>query len=132
MPNLTRTDIDVGSVVMREGMFEDELVTFAGTATYAKGTILARNTSTLKLQLYVKGGVSNGNGVPVAVLTYAIDRTGAGDVKARVCKRGVVDFNRLVINADGSNVNIDATVKDLLKDQGLYVEPVQQLAGYDQ
>lgn len=132
MANITITDNNVGSVFMRDELFADELVTFAGTDVFAAGTILARNTSTLKLQLYVKGGVSNGNGVPVCVLSYAIERTGAGDVKARVGVRGVVDFNRLIIDADGTNANIDATVLDLLKDQGIYVEKVKSLSGYDQ
>lgn len=132
MPNMTVVDMNPGSVALGDETFDDELLTFGGVATYPAGTILARNTSTLKLQLYVKAGVSNGNGVPTHILPYSVTSAGAGDVKVRPLTGGRVNFNRLIINAQGDNSALDATVKDLLKDQGFIVEQVKSLPGYDQ
>lgn len=131
MANLTIANIEACSVALREEEFEDGLVTFAGTDTFAAGTILARDTGTLKFVLFVKGGVTTGNGIPKGVLTYAIDRTGAGDVKARVLVKGVVDKYKLIIDADGSNVNVDAAVLDGLRDYGITTVDVKHIAGYD-
>ena len=131
MPNMTVSDINPGSVELGECTFDDELLTFAGADVLAPGTILARNTSTLKLQIYAKAGVSNGNGIPTCVLPYGVTATGAGDIKVRVITSGRLNFNRLVIDAVGDNSTLDATVKDLLKDQGLIVEQVKSMPGYD-
>lgn len=105
------------------GVHEDrrETVTFAGTDTFVYGTIFARATDTGKLILYVKGGSTNGNGVPVAVLLESsIARTGAGDVTGvLVLTAGKVRRDKLVIDADGSAANIDAVVMSLLQSQGI-------------
>lgn len=131
MPNPVKTTIDTGSVEIDGGEFRDELVTFAGTDTFAAGTILARDSVSLKLVLFVKGGATNQNGIPKAVLTYPIERTGAGDVKARVLTRGRVVKQRLIIDADGSDTNIDAAVVDQLRDYGIEPVETKQLAALD-
>lgn len=131
MANIDITNIDNGPLVLGDEEFEDGLIAFAGADTFAEGTILARNTSTLKFQLYVKGGSSNGNGVPVGVLTYAVSRTGAGDVMGRVLMKGKVNAKRLIIDADGDDSNIDATVRDLLRNKGIVPEIVTNLSRYD-
>ncbi len=115
------------SLVM--GPHEDRrmTVTFAGSATFAYGTILARDTSTNKLVLYVKGGVANGNGVPAAILLEpnGITRVGAGDVTgALVLTSGKVRLNKLIIAADGNSSNIDTTVMDLLQSKNISVTSV--------
>jgi hypothetical protein len=131
MANITTTNVDLGSVALEGAIMQDELVTFAGTDVFAAGTILARDSSTDKLVLFVVGGSTNGNGVPKAVLTYAIERTGAGDVKARVLIKGHVNRKRLIIDADGTDENIDEVVLDQLRDYGIVASHVEQLAELD-
>ncbi len=111
------------SLVMGDHEDRRETVTFGGTDTFVYGTIYARATDTGKLILYVKGGSTNGNGVPVAVqLDASINRTGAGDVTGvLVLTAGKVRKDKLVIDADGSSTNVDAVVMSLLQSQGISV-----------
>jgi len=131
MANITTTNIDNGPIVLQEDLSEDGLVTFAGADVFAPGTILARHTGTLNWQLYVKGGSSNGNGVPQGVLSYELEADGAGDLPARIITAGKLNKRRLIIDADGDDSNIDATVTDLLREHGLLAEDVQQLSRFD-
>jgi hypothetical protein len=123
---MAMSTIDIGNVVYKEGEFQDELLTFTGVATYPAGTILARDSSTLKLIAFVKGGVTNGNGVPKAVLTYPVTSTGAGDVGIRAMISGVVTKKRLVIFADLSDTNVDMAVRDQLRAVGIVPVIVDQ------
>lgn len=131
MPNMTVTDINVRSVALKDEVFRDELITFAGADDLAPGTILARDTVSNKLRLFVKGGSTNGNGIPCAVLTYRVVATGAGDLKHRVLISGEVMKQALVIDADGTDVNIDGPVVDALRSRGIVPIEVQSLPGYD-
>lgn len=131
MPNPVKTTIDTGSVELKDGEFRDELITFAGAATLLAGCILARDSVSLKLVPFVKGGSTNNNGVPKAVLTYPVTATGAGDVGARVLVKGDVIKNRLVINADGTDANIDGNVVDQLRDYGINPVESKQLSALD-
>ncbi len=131
MPNLTTTNVDLGNVVLEGVADHDELLTFAGADTFAEGTILARDSSSLKLVLFVKGGVTNENGIPKAVLTYEVIATGAGDESVRVLQKGKVNFNRLIIDSDGDNSNIDNAVMDQLRDYGIETQNVQDLSILD-
>ena len=101
----------------------NEVVTFAATATHLYGLIYARATSTGKLIPYVKGGVADGNGVPVAVLLMdSISRVGAGDVNGvLVLIQGEVRKEQLIIFADGNSSNVDDAVIRLLKAAGIIV-----------
>lgn len=128
---MIRTVIDKGSVVIKDAESRDELITFGGAATLKAGCILARDSVSLKMVPFVKGGSTNQNGVPKAILTYAVTAAGAGDVAARVCLRGDVIKERLVINADGDDTNIDAAVIDQLRDYGIVPVSTKQLAGLD-
>lgn len=125
--NMVVTNNDLGNVVVTPGEFKDDLLTFAGAATVIEGTILARDSVSLKLVPYVKGGVVNDNGVPKAVLTYDVTATGAGDVPIRDMISGVVSGPRLVIDADGDASNIDNAVLDELRDYALVSIDVQEL-----
>ena len=129
--SLTTTNVDLGSVVMEGVADHDELLTFAGADTFAEGTILARDSVSLKLVLFVKGGVANENGIPKAVLTYEVSNVGAGDVPVRALQKGKVNFNRLIIDADGDNTNIDAVVMDQLRDYGIETQNVKDLSILD-
>jgi hypothetical protein len=128
---MTITNNDLGSVELEGAVCDDELVTFGGADTFAAGTILARDSSTDKLVLFVKGGSTNGNGTPKAVLSYAVTATGAGDVKSRVIVKGRVIRERLIIDADGTGENIDEVVLDQLRNYGIVASKVEQLAEYD-
>jgi len=131
MANVTITNVDNGAVEIDGAICHDEIVNFAGGATYKKGTILARDTVTDKLIPYVKGGNTNGDGVPRAVLTYELTRSAAGDEYARVLVAGHVNRERLVIHADGDASNVDEVVLDLLRAQAIVCSPVDQLTNID-
>lgn len=60
MPNLTSTPLDQGSVQVGECEFKDELVTFAGIATYPEGTLLARRADALAVTASAVSGGGNG------------------------------------------------------------------------
>ena len=131
MPNIVNTSVDTGSVVVQGDQFEDALVTFGGADTFVEGTILARDSSTLKFVLFEKGGSTNENGIPRAVLTHELVRTGSGDEATRVLTAGKVNQNRLVIDADGDASNIDGAVRDDLRDTSIIPVDVEQLARLD-
>jgi hypothetical protein len=127
MSNLTITNVDLGSVILKDAQLRDDTLTLAGAVTVKEGTILARDSSTLKLVLFVKGGSTNGNGVPKAILTYQVVSTGAGDTPIRAMVSGEVKSGRLVIFADGDASNVDAVVLDQLRDYSMISISVQEL-----
>jgi len=127
MPNMTVENINTGSVIISEEIFKDELLTFAGAGTVADGTILARDSVSLKLVPFVKGGITNENGIPKAVITYDVVATGAGDISVRALESGRVRKERLIIAADGDDSNIDAAVLDQLRDYKIIGENVDEL-----
>jgi len=127
MPNLTVTNVDTGSVVLKQGEFADDLLTLPGAQTVLEGTILARDSVSLKLVPYVKGGTTNEDGIPKAILTYEVTSTGAGDVPIRDMISGSVRAPRLIIDADGDDSNIDAAVLDELRDYALVSVDVSEL-----
>jgi len=129
--SLTNTSLDLGSVQIRDCEFRDELINFSGADVLAEGTILARDSSTLKLRLFVKGGVTNGNGIPKVVLAHSLVATASGDLACRVIIKGEVDKNRLVIDADGDDSNVDAAVVDQLRDYGITPVLVKELGRVD-
>jgi len=127
MANLTVTNLDIGSVVLEGGKFDDNLLTFAGADTFVSGTILALDSISLKWVIFVKGGVANENGIPKAVLTQDITATGAGDVATRALIAGSVRKQRLVIDADGDDSNIDKAVIGQLQDYSIIAISVEEL-----
>lgn len=128
MANIDVTQIDVGNIALRNESFRDEILNFAGAHTCVKGTLLARITASGKLTPYVVGG-SGGAGVPVAVLTYEVAATGAGDVAIRALVAGEVNRNRLVIDADGDGHNITNAILDQLRDYAIQAIDVAALGG---
>lgn len=127
MVNLVTTNVDLGSVILKDGEFRDDLLTFAGAATVLEGTILARDSISLKLVPFVKGGITNENGIPKAILTYDVTAAGAGDEAIRDMVSGSVRASRLIIDADGDASNVDAAVIDGLRDYALVSIDVQEL-----
>ena len=121
------TNNDLGTVVLEDAKFKDELLTFAGADDLLEGTILARDSVSLKLVIYVKGGITNENGIPKAILTYPVSAAGAGDVAVRAGVAGVYRKEKLVIDADGDDSNVDNAVIDELRDYGLTPLNVDEL-----
>jgi len=131
MSNLTATNIDNGSVFIDCGEFEDGLLTFAGAGTVVEGTILAVDSVSLKYVPFVKGGSTNENGIPKAVLTYDVVAAGAGDEAIRAGIEGYVRIDKLVIAADGDSSNVDKAVQDQLRDYGITPRTVSELNSFD-
>lgn len=126
MANITIENVDVGNVILTDAEFRDDPLTFAGAGTILAGTILARLTATLKLVPFVKGG-SLGAEIPVAIITYEVTATGAGDEQVRAGISGKFRKERLIIDADADGSNIDAAVLDQLRDYSLIPIDVQEL-----
>lgn len=131
MPNINIENVDVGSVILQDAQFRDDTLTFAAGGTVVEGTILARDSVSGALVPFVKGGTTNENGIPKAVVTYDVTATGAGDVPVRVGVAGSYRKERLVIDADGDDSNIDAAVIDQLRDFGLTPIDVKELGILD-
>lgn len=127
MSNITITNNGLTSPILANAVFRDELLTLAGADAIAPGTILARDSVSLKLVLFVKGGSTNQNGIPKAILTYAVTSTGAGDVPIRAGVAGEFRKENLIIDADGTGANVDAAVLDQLRDYGLVSVNVTEL-----
>ena len=127
MSNIEIENVDQGSVILQNGQFRDDLVTVGGAVTLLEGTILARDSVSLKLVPFVKGGSTNENGIPKAVLTYENTSTGSGDEPVRDMVSGSVRAQRLVIDADGDASNVDDAVLDQLRDYSLVSIDVQEL-----
>ena len=131
MSNLTITDVNLGSLVLNNAQFRDDLLTFTGAGTVLAGTILARDSVSLKLVPFVKGSSTNENGIPKSVLTYDVVATGAGDKSIRDMVSGSVRAERLIIKADGDATNVDAAVLDQLRAYSLISIDVQELSILD-
>jgi len=124
---LVKTVNNLGSAILEDAEFRDDLLTFTGADTYVDGTILARDSVSLKLIAYVKGGATNENGIPKAILTYDVVATGAGDIAIRAGIHGKFRKERLVIDADGDASNVTNDVIDELRDYGLIAIDVNEL-----
>lgn len=127
MANMTVTNVNLKSPLLSDAEFRDELLTLAGADVIAEGTILARDSVSLKLVLFVKGGSTNQNGIPKVILPYTVTSTGAGDVPVRAAVSGKFRKEKLIIDADGTGANIDAAVLDQLRDYSLVPINVTEL-----
>lgn len=131
MANIEITNIDRGNVAYADAHYEDDLLTFGGAATVVAGTILARDSTSLKLVPFVKGGVTNENGIPKAVAVGDVEAAGAGDEFIRALVAGKVKKERLIIDADGDGSNVDAAVLDQLRAYGITPVSTDQLSQVD-
>ena len=128
MSNMTRTVLDYGSIVLKSGNIQSFTLTASSEVTYKRGSILARDTSTGLLVEYVKGGSTNGNGVPITVLSEETTVT-AAEVSAGTCKvscftEATLRQDRLVIVADGDASNVDHVELDGLRNMNIDVSKV--------
>lgn len=134
MANLEITNNDASMLVIGStgiAKYQDDTFTAGSAKTFPAGTILARDSVSGKLIVFVKGGSTNGNGIPKALMGVELVTTGAGDVTVRPLISATVNRNLLVIDADGDNSNVDDAVKDQLRDMTLIVEDVEELSSLD-
>jgi len=89
----------------------------------------AAQTGTPLVALDLDG--KNGAQDPMAVMTYAYTSTGSGNVPFRALVAGEVIFDRLLIDADGNNSNIDDVVLDQLKHVGIVATVATQVSVLD-
>ena len=127
MANISVTQNDIGSVILKDAEFRDGELTLAAADSIAAGTILAVDSTSLDYVLFVKGGTTQGNGIPKVILTYPVTSTAAGAVPVRVAVSGKFRQERLVIDADGDNSNVDQAVIDQLRDYSLIPIDTQEL-----
>lgn len=131
MPDPVITNLDTGSPPWNNVNYRDEILALSGADDIAAGTILARDSVSLNLVLFVKGGSTNENGIPKAVLTYDVSVAGAEDLPIRAAVGGVLVKERLIIDADGDGSNVDAAVLDQLRDFSIVPEDVKELNRLD-
>ena len=127
MANERVTNIDLSGVVFSDAEYQDDLITFSGADTLSAGTILARDTVSGNLVPFVIGGTVNGNGIPIALLTYAVEAEGAGNITTRVLISGKVRKQKLIVDADGDDSNITSQVLDQLRSFSIVAIDVQEL-----
>lgn len=128
--NMTVTDVVRGSLVKANAQYREEVITLTGPDTFLKGTLLARNSVGGKLVPMVVGG-ANGTDTPIAVLTYTITTTGAGDVMSQVMIAGNVRKDKLIIDADGTGANITAAHIESLRNWGIIADVVTDFSQLD-
>lgn len=131
MANPVITDVNTGGPVLSDVRYEDDTFTAGGAGTTVAGTILARDSVSGNLVVFVKGGSTNENGIPKRITTVDIVATGAGDLPVRVAASGKFYKTRLVIDADGDDSNIDKVVIDQLLDYGMEAVVSQNLSVLD-
>ena len=129
--SMTVENVRLNDVVLERGDYRDEVLTFTGAGTVVEGTLLARDNVSLKMVPFVKGGTTNGNGIPSAVATSDITATAAGDIPFRAMLNGKLRKSYTVIDADGDDSNIDAAVIDACRSFNLVIETVQELSVLD-
>ncbi len=120
----------VGAATVFEAGGLQFTITDGGTDFSAGATATLTVAADGKLVPYSPAGVG-GAQVPVAVLTYEVSRTGSGDVAVRALFEGEVNKNRLIIDVDGSGVNITKAICDQLISHGIFPTDVQQLSRLD-
>jgi hypothetical protein len=115
------TTTTLSKVILSNLEPRDETLT-AAIKTYPVGTLLARDTSTLKLVPFVKGGSTNGNGIINSVLSAELVASASQDYGVSVTIAGQVDKDLLIIDADGNASNVDAAIVDELAKMGIYAQ----------
>lgn len=83
-----------------------------------------------KLVVFASAG-AGGAQIPCAVLGYPVVAAGAGDIPIRALVGGDVRKDKLIIAADGTSANVNAIVRDQLRQYGINVIDVKQLGVLD-
>lgn len=102
-----------------------------GSANFAAGdTFTLTVAADGKLVPFASDGVG-GAQIPCAVLTYDAEKASSGNLPVRVLVGGQVKKERLVIDADGDDSNVNTTVIEQLREVGIVAISVTELAGLD-
>jgi hypothetical protein len=118
-------------------LFEELDIAFTTTVVataWTTGDVITATVAAetgLPLVFFVKGTGTGGAQTPVAVLTYSHTVAGAGSTPIRPLISGVVNKNRLIIDADGDATNVDDAVLDQLRDYSISARDVVQLSTLD-
>jgi hypothetical protein len=131
MANMTVTNVDIGPALIDGKVFETSVLTVGGAVTVLEGTILARDSVSLKFVPFVIGGTTNENGIPKAILTYDVEAAGAGDVGIRALVDGIYRTERLIVDADGDDSNITDAILDQLRDYNITAQNVTDISELD-
>lgn len=124
------TNIDSGSVAIRDEVHKDEILTLAAPATLKEGTILARDSVSQKLVIFVVGGATNENGIAKAVLTHEFTG-GTGDHPIQPLVGGVVAKERLVVHAAGDDSTLTTVHLEQLRQVTIVAVKSKQLSSLD-
>lgn len=131
MSNFEITNVDVGSVVLEGGRFDDDRLTLAAAGTAPEGLILARLDAGGALIPFNPSG-SDGAEIPRYVLTYNVEFSEAGTKPIRPLMGGSVVKERLIVGLAGeAGDGITDAIVDGLKDQAILVRSAAQLAQLD-
>ena len=121
--NAVVTNVDLGSVLIEPSAtkFQDEILNIPGDTTVLEGTILARDSTSGELVLFVAGGSTRGNGIPKTVLTYAVTNTANSAAKraVRTPTAAQVRRQRLVIHGSAAGTGITNAIADQLRDYAI-------------
>jgi hypothetical protein len=124
------TDNTVPEFWLSDGVFESEVFTAPGADTFAKGTLLARLTSSSKLVPY-ETAQSDGSEIPLALLAEELITTGSGDTTLRVFLSGKVRKDQLLVYTGGSPVVPTTLELDLLHNFGIIGLSDRELLRFD-
>ena len=132
MTNPVITNNDRGKVILEDRNSQPDVIADpAGAKTYLAGTLMARDSVSLKLVPFVKGGSTNENGIVKTVLPCEIVSEGGADIPVEVPTDALVRADKLVIDADGDGSNVDVAVLDGLRDYNITSEGVTDGSSYD-
>lgn len=133
MSNPTITNIDQGQVVITGRQYQDDSLYMAGAGphTVKAGTILARDSVSGKLVPFVKGGSTNENGIPKALIAYEATKAASGDIRVRALIDGDILADKLIIHADGDGHEVNAAIIDALRNYGLVALAATELQTAD-
>ena len=123
-------DVGAGAATVFEAGGLQFTITDGGTDFVVGDTATLTVAVDGKMVMFAIAG-AGGAQIPKAVLTYDVTVTGAEDKPIRAFQTGKVNFNRLVIDADGDNSNITAAILDQLRDYGIETVNVQGLSTLD-
>lgn len=116
-------------LILGTATYEDDTITMAAAATLAKGTMLARNTTSKKLTVYSDAG-ANGENEPCRILTHELVFADAGDMRTRVLVDGKVDKTKLIKHEDATAIDI-LVLDKLISNSGIVPINVRDHSAYD-
>jgi hypothetical protein len=115
-------------------VFEVAGMTFTltdGATDFAAGDLFTLDVAEDgKMYPYTTDGIG-GQQIPLMVLTYDVTAAGAGNEAIRPMISGKVIQERLIIDADGSAVNITAAIRDQLRDFTIVSQSVPDISVLD-